>query len=267
MADLSDVTAAGGILWQETATGISICVVHRPHKGSHGEWSLPKGRLDRDRDEHPLQAAVREVAEETGVIGIPQLRMPKVRYGTRMGREKVVQYWSMSRYRQADFQPNEEVAAIRWLPTREAYDVLTCGWDRAVVGKFVRYAPVAHILLLVRVAGRADAERLADVATTLLPTRLIADANHRCIETLTPLATRTRLRIEQLAHVNADELRRISRGNGAAVVCTTGTDVDYSVAKLRSQERKPTRKGEGWFLSFTAHGDLVGQWRMERDDT
>ena len=46
-------------------------VVHRPR---YDDWSLPKGKLD--RGEHPLDAAVREVAEETGLRAVVGRRLP-----------------------------------------------------------------------------------------------------------------------------------------------------------------------------------------------
>ena len=49
-------------------------MVHRPR---YDDWSLPKGKLD--AGEHPLTAAVREVAEEADVRGVPQVRLGTAR--------------------------------------------------------------------------------------------------------------------------------------------------------------------------------------------
>src|SRR5256885_937627 len=66
------VLAAGGAVWRTAADGsLETAVVHRP---KYDDWSLPKGKLD--RDEHALHAAVREVNEETGLAGALSLFAP-----------------------------------------------------------------------------------------------------------------------------------------------------------------------------------------------
>ena len=54
-----DVRAAGAVVF---APGKRVLLVHRP---KYDDWSFPKGKLD--RGEHVTAAAVREVAEETGL--------------------------------------------------------------------------------------------------------------------------------------------------------------------------------------------------------
>ena len=53
-----EIQAAGGVVLRDGR----VVVVHRPR---YDDWSLPKGKLD--AGEHALTAAVREVAEETGL--------------------------------------------------------------------------------------------------------------------------------------------------------------------------------------------------------
>ena len=54
----ADVLAAGAVVLRKGA----VLLVHRPR---YDDWSFPKGKLDRG-EQSPV-AAVREVAEETGV--------------------------------------------------------------------------------------------------------------------------------------------------------------------------------------------------------
>ena len=54
-----DVLAAGVVVFRP---GRRVLLVHRP---KYDDWSFPKGKLD--RGEHHTVAAVREVAEETGL--------------------------------------------------------------------------------------------------------------------------------------------------------------------------------------------------------
>ena len=62
-----DIAAAGAVVLRATGKkGAEVLLVHRP---KYDDWSFPKGKLD--RGEHMLAAAVREVAEETGLpIGL-----------------------------------------------------------------------------------------------------------------------------------------------------------------------------------------------------
>ncbi len=68
-----DVRAAGAVV---TRKGGDVLLVHRPR---YDDWSFPKGKVD--PGEHVVTAAIREVAEETGLdvrLGPP---LPGQRYG------------------------------------------------------------------------------------------------------------------------------------------------------------------------------------------
>lgn len=125
--DAEIVRAAGGVVWREQADGVRIAVVHRP---KHGDWSLPKGKLD--RGESHEDAALREVAEETGATCRLGPGLGTVRYPDPRGRPKEVRYWLMEPLAGA-FDPSDEVDQMRWLPPQEALDALTYELDREVV--------------------------------------------------------------------------------------------------------------------------------------
>ncbi|MEV5448035.1 NUDIX hydrolase, partial [Streptomyces sp. NPDC052644] len=111
------IRAAGGVAWRSTDDGgVEVCLVHRPR---YGDWSLPKGKLE--RGEHPLLAAVREVAEESDVRAVPQVRLPSVRYRSE-GRPKLVDYWSMRAVGTGGFQPGTEVDDVCWLDVDAAVE-------------------------------------------------------------------------------------------------------------------------------------------------
>src|SRR5690242_21339296 len=86
------VRAAGGVLWRGNGAGaVEVAVVHRPR---YDDWTLPKGKFK--VGEFPVQAAIREVLEETGVAGVPQVRLPSIGYLTGVpGQHKTVDFWSM----------------------------------------------------------------------------------------------------------------------------------------------------------------------------
>ena len=68
-----EIRAAGAVLWRPAGRGIEVALIHRPR---YDDWSFPKGKLK--PGEHVLLAAVREVAEETGLQPDPG---PAAAYG------------------------------------------------------------------------------------------------------------------------------------------------------------------------------------------
>ena len=93
-----------------------MLLVHRP---KYDDWSFPKGKLD--RGERAAAAAVREVAEETGLrvrLGPP---LSSQRYAV-SGGMKTVHYWTGTPVGDADvsgYTPNDEIDEVEWVPHRE----------------------------------------------------------------------------------------------------------------------------------------------------
>lgn len=59
--------SAGGVIIRPAATGFDVAIIARYNRGGRLEWCLPKGHPE--GTETHEQAALREVAEETGVEG------------------------------------------------------------------------------------------------------------------------------------------------------------------------------------------------------
>jgi 8-oxo-dGTP diphosphatase len=132
------IRAAGGVLWRTAGSGseedIEIAVVHRPR---YDDWSLPKGKLA--PGESALDAAVREVLEETGYrvrLGEPLGTTRYRRLVNGVDRPKVVHWWAMEAT-SGEFTPNEEVDALRWVPLDTAPDVLGTASDLTALRRFV----------------------------------------------------------------------------------------------------------------------------------
>ncbi len=64
---ISEETSAGGLVVDRSAGPPRAAVIARRNRAGRLEWCVPKGHLE--GEETPEQAAVREIAEETGIIG------------------------------------------------------------------------------------------------------------------------------------------------------------------------------------------------------
>jgi 8-oxo-dGTP diphosphatase len=124
------VEAAGGVLWRSGPQGAEFAVIHRP---KYDDWTLPKGKLDPGEDHE--EAALREVAEETGYRAELGGRLGDVHYEAK-GSPKRVRYWGM-RALDGRFRANSEVDDMRWLPVDRARALLTYERDRDVLDEFL----------------------------------------------------------------------------------------------------------------------------------
>jgi 8-oxo-dGTP pyrophosphatase MutT (NUDIX family) len=107
----------------------------RPGGKPEGTWALPKGNVG--SGESPEGTALREVTEETGLVGVSQGKLGDVKYIYTRGGErifKVVSFY-LVRYRRGriDDVPaayRHEVAEARWLPLEEAPRLLAYRGER-----------------------------------------------------------------------------------------------------------------------------------------
>jgi 8-oxo-dGTP pyrophosphatase MutT (NUDIX family) len=128
------VKAAGGVVTRPSDDGdVEVLVVHRPR---HGDWSLPKGKLERGESfEH---AAVREVEEETGVRCALGTELRSHSYIDRNGRDKVVRYYEMTPVEIQPREPDDEVDEVRWVAGRDAARLLSYHADQQLVADVMR---------------------------------------------------------------------------------------------------------------------------------
>jgi 8-oxo-dGTP diphosphatase len=127
-SDVEPRRAAGGLVVRDAADGPEVAVVHRPR---YDDWSLPKGKLG--EAESWEEAALREVREETGLECELGDELPSTTYRDAKGRDKLVRYWEMSS--EGEFEPNDEVDELRWLPPAEARELLTYDRDRDLIDR------------------------------------------------------------------------------------------------------------------------------------
>lgn len=276
------IRAAGGVAWRPAGGDVQVCLVHRPR---YGDWSLPKGKLE--PGEHPLLAAVREVAEESDIRAAPQVRLPTVRYRSE-GRPKVVDYWSMRAVGDGGFQPGTEVDEVCWLPVDDAIRLVSYPHDAEVLGAFAALPPVTGMVALVRhghadkratwsgpdtarpldATGWAQARALAALVTLIRPVRLLSASPRRCVQTLDPLAALLDLPIEVVHDVDEPQpeqhpdepalaatacLTRLADAGEPAAVCSQGKVIPGVLKRLTGRaDDFTTPKGGGWLLAFAA---------------
>jgi 8-oxo-dGTP pyrophosphatase MutT (NUDIX family) len=125
------LTSAGGVVLR----GGKVLVLRR----RSGEWVMPKGKVEarEARTETPLQgAAVREVAEETGLVVdvLARLGTTYYRYRTAEGTQvnKTV-HWFLMRAAGGELQLERTFSEGRFVEADEALSLLTYENDRQLL--------------------------------------------------------------------------------------------------------------------------------------
>jgi 8-oxo-dGTP diphosphatase len=124
MSEEPQVRAAGGVVLHDGR----VAVVHRPR---YDDWSLPKGKLERDEDWET--AALREIEEETGARARIVRELDSDRYRDNKGRDKVVRWYLMTADDPGEFAADDEVDELRWLAPEEAAALVSYEHDRTLL--------------------------------------------------------------------------------------------------------------------------------------
>ncbi len=185
-----------------------MLLVHRP---KYDDWSFPKGKLD--RGEHATAAAVREVAEETGLHVRLCLPLRDQGYPVEVG-HKTVHYWTGRVVGDDDvsgYRPNAEIDGVRWVAADDAVDLLTYDHDRETLAEAVKRRRRTQAVVVLRHgrarsrrawrgddaerpllrAGELQAQRLVPLLAAYGVTRLVSSSSRRCRQTLEPFAATT----------------------------------------------------------------------------
>src|SRR6478736_4359935 len=148
-----DILAAGVVVFRK---GPMVLLVHRP---KYDDWSFPKGKLD--PGEHHVAAAVREVAEETGLDVRLGPALTSQRYRMSGGRFKHVDYWTARVVGSDDvarYRPNAEIDAVEWVPWDDAALRLTYPHDRDTLAEARPLRRRTRALVVLR-HGKAHARK------------------------------------------------------------------------------------------------------------
>lgn len=149
------ILAAGGIVLRgKTRPRIAVVRLRREK-----EWVLPKGKLlprERARD-----AAVREVLEETGHQVSAHEFLGSMSYVVE-SRIKIVQFWLMRAGSRPIRNLSDDVKEVKWLPLREAIDLLSRAHEKVFlthVGPTALEAAKKTVRAKTKVASRGGNER------------------------------------------------------------------------------------------------------------
>jgi 8-oxo-dGTP diphosphatase len=262
------IRAAGGVVWRPGPDGPEVAVVHRPR---YDDWSLPKGKLA--PGELHLPAAMREIREEAGVVGVARSGLRTTEYDVD-GVGKQVRWWSVRAVAE-HFAPNDEVDELRWLPPRAALELVH---EPGPLRRWLELPLEAAVVLLVRHAsagdasawrgpdsarpldgkGRAQADVLAAVLSHYRPARVLSASPLRCLDTVSPLAGALGQRVavddrfaESSMPVDPEQsLLEVAEPGAAVVVCSQGGIIPRILAALGVEpERIRVPKGSVWALT------------------
>jgi 8-oxo-dGTP diphosphatase len=219
------------VCWRVSKKGKpKILLVHRTQ---HKDVSLPKGKVD--PGETLPETAVREIAEETGLIiglGAP---LGVVEYQLPGGRDKQVYYWaaqvSAEAIANSTFVANDEIEELHWVGLAKARKVLSYPHDIDIVERFAELFAQGRARTFAIVAlrhGKAvpaedwdgpDSTRpllqrgidqsmsVAHGVAAFRPRALISSTAERCLRTIAPTARVTGLPVEEDHVISQDAYR------------------------------------------------------------
>lgn len=230
-----------------TRKGGDVLLVHRPR---YDDWSFPKGKLD--SGEHAITAAVREVAEETGLDIRLGPALPAQRYDTGRGRMKSVDYW-VARVQGDDdvsgYVANDEIDGVEWVPWAEAPERLSYDYDRDTLSRAKKLRRNTAALVVLRhgrarsrrswraddrrrpllLAGEMQAQRLVPILAAYAVSEVHSSSSVRCVATVTPYVHATGWPLhtyDQLSEEGVDDgsikelLDALLLAGGGSAICT-----------------------------------------------
>ncbi|HEX6246508.1 MAG TPA: NUDIX hydrolase [Nocardioidaceae bacterium] len=241
-----DVIAAGAVV---TRKGGDVLLVHRP---KYDDWSFPKGKLD--PGEHITTAAVREVAEETGLdirLG-PPLRTQRYPVESGERRMKRVHYWVgrvVGGDDVASYKPNSEIDEVAWVPRDKVRATLSYEYDRQLLDEYAPFRKKTYPLVILRHgraksrkawrkddrerpltrAGEFQAEQVVPVLGAYGVSHILTSSSRRCWATVAPYADVADLEMEDTddlaeedatAETVAEQVQHLLSLKEASVLCT-----------------------------------------------
>ena len=115
--------SAGGIVVDTSSEQLPVAIIARLNRGGRLEWCLPKGHPENDEDNQ--EAAIREIAEETGIDGQILTALGSIDYwftvsGHRV--HKTVHHYLLQAcggHLTIENDPDHEAVDVAWVPLAE----------------------------------------------------------------------------------------------------------------------------------------------------
>jgi 8-oxo-dGTP pyrophosphatase MutT (NUDIX family) len=125
-------TSSGGVVFRRDAGGAYFLLIRDPY----GHWGLPKGHLE--GGETPIEAAVREVAEETGLLELAVVdQLPTIDWYFKDGTVVVHKFCHFFLIESGTGDPcpqtDEGITECIWLPLGSALGTLSYANAREVL--------------------------------------------------------------------------------------------------------------------------------------
>ncbi|MFZ0160473.1 MAG: NUDIX hydrolase [Kineosporiaceae bacterium] len=136
-------TSAGGLVVDLAGTPMRAAVIARLNRAGRVEWCLPKGHLE--SGETPEQAAVREIAEETGIEGRVLTALGTIDFwfaaeGRRV--HKLVHHYLLEAtggLLSIEGDPDQEAIEAAWVPLDELSTLLAFPNERRIAREATAY--------------------------------------------------------------------------------------------------------------------------------
>ena len=135
--ETKEQVSAGGVVYRRRAERVEVALIS---VGEQGRWQLPKGLVG--RGESPEEAALREVAEETGLACEIVGGLEKVEYwyfskgGARRVRFHKFVHFYLMRYASGDVSGHDdEVNEARWVGLEDAEEMLAFRGEKKVMAE------------------------------------------------------------------------------------------------------------------------------------
>lgn len=135
-------TSAGGVVLDLSSDPPAVALIARHDRRSRLLWSLPKGHVE--EGETPEQAALREVLEETGLVGriVAPLGIIDFWFVVEDKRiHKTVHHYVIEAVGGELSDEDVEVEAVEWIPFPQVVRKLAYGDERRLVEKVPQIVP------------------------------------------------------------------------------------------------------------------------------
>jgi len=284
------VLAAGAVCWKATDDGVEILLVRRTQ---HKDVSLPKGKLD--PGETLPETAVREIAEETGLIVGLGTPLGVVEYQLPNGRDKSVYYWAAevadAAIANSTFEANDEIEELEWVTPKRARKILSYSHDIDIVDRFAELWDQGRARTFAIIAlrhGKAVSpsdwdgpdstrplmQRGADQAASVAPgvaayrpRRLVTSTAARCVATIAPTARLTGREAKEVVGLSQDAhedgvstvdeiVRKRLAKKKTAVLCSHGPVLPGILAAVGRETSTPD-DGSLWRASMLSTGEYA----------